>query len=565
MDADIDATDAWEITTGSTSITMAILDTGLEPTNAEFAGRIVAGYDFINNDTNPADDQAHGTNVTGLATMKGNNNFGLVGVDWRCKIMPVKVLSADNTGPYSAIAAGIIYAVDRGADVINMSLGGTGFSQAMLDAVRYAYSNNVVVVAAMGNDNANLSFYPASHSETIAVGATDINDHRVRPAYTGGAWGSNYGNHIDVVAPGNSMLSARYNDNQSFTWWMGGTSQATPLVAGTATLLLGIDPTLGVEEIRAIIRSTAEDKIGLASEDTPGFDIYHGAGRLNTHRAVLRAQCPPGTACNDGNPLTINDTYGANCACEGVRAVTLTAPSGGSSYQWWRTTGNAASPIGGANGTGYNPTQAGVYFATYQFGGCGASSDYGIITEDCNDRRVILRLGANTGSFRWYRDGQLINGATGPNLTVTATNTISRYHAVELNCADEYPAFTVLNIANCSGILPDNQDVFFATSEDSDEASISGSNGSSGSVEAELRLSPNPLSRYQKLRVTCFHADKSTVQLRVVDFNGKVLQQHQLQLAEGRGELELSVHQLPSGMYYLVSDRGEVQRFVVAN
>ncbi|MEM9836036.1 MAG: S8 family serine peptidase, partial [Bacteroidota bacterium] len=141
---------------------------------------------------------------------------------------------------------------------------------------------------------------------------------RVRGAYTGGSWGSNYGDHIDVVAPGNSMLSTRYNDNQAFNWWMGGTSQATPLVAGTASLLLGLNPNLSVEEVRTIIRTTADDQVGAASEDTPGFDIYHGAGRLNTHQAVLMASCPPGATCNDGNGNTYNDVYGVNCQCQGT-------------------------------------------------------------------------------------------------------------------------------------------------------------------------------------------------------------------------------------------------------
>ncbi|MEM9836728.1 MAG: S8 family serine peptidase [Bacteroidota bacterium] len=289
VDADIDATDAWEITTGSSSVTMAVLDTGIDPTNDEFSGRIVTGYDFVNNDNNPIDDHAHGTNVTGLATMMGNNNFGLVGVDWQCRIMPVKVLDDENLGFYSDFTSGIIYAVDNGADVINMSLGGSSFSQTLLNAVQYAYANDVVVVAAMMNDDSNVRRYPAAYSEVISVGATDLNDFRVRGAYTGGSWGSNYGDHIDVVAPGNSMLSTRYNDNQAFNFWMGGTSQATPLVAGTASLLLGIDPSLSIEEIRTIIRSTAEDQVGASSEDTPGYDIYHGAGRLNTYQAVLMA------------------------------------------------------------------------------------------------------------------------------------------------------------------------------------------------------------------------------------------------------------------------------------
>ncbi len=287
VDADVDAVEAWDITTGSSSIVLAVCDSGIDPTNQEFAGRIVNGYDFVNSDNNPTDDHGHGTNVTGLATMTGNNSFGLAGMDWNCKIMPVKVIDANNYATWFNLAQGITYAVDNGANVINISIGGTSGNQTLLNAVQYAANNGVLMTVSMMNTDANQVFYPAFYSQTIAVGATDINDHRVRAAYTNNYWGSTYGSHIDLVAPGNTMVSTRYNNNQAFNWWMGGTSQAAPLVAGAATLLLSVDPTLTPAEIRTILRSTADDQVGNLSEDTPGFDIYHGAGRLNVYQALL--------------------------------------------------------------------------------------------------------------------------------------------------------------------------------------------------------------------------------------------------------------------------------------
>jgi len=319
VDADIDAVEAWDITTGSPNIIVAFLDSGIDPTNQEFAGRIVPGYDFVNEDADPADDHSHGTNVTGLATMTGNNNFGLAGVDWQCKIMPVKVLNANNGITNSSdVAEGLYYAVDNGARIINMSLGFNNSNQTLQSAIQYAYNNNVTVVASMGNLDAFIDRYPASYPETIAVGATDLNDHRVNRISTDNSWGSNYGNHIDLCAPGNSMVSARHDNNQSFTWWKGGTSQATPLVTGTASLLLSIDSTLTPEEIRTILRNTAEDQVGNPLEDTPGFDVYHGAGRLNAHQALLSINpCTVSSVCDDGDICTIGETYDQNCICNG--------------------------------------------------------------------------------------------------------------------------------------------------------------------------------------------------------------------------------------------------------
>jgi len=321
IDADIDATDAWEITTGSPNVTLAVLDSGIDPTNQEFAGRIVQGYDFVNEDNDPTDDHAHGTNVTGIATMTGNNNFGLAGVDWNCKIMPVKVLDENNFFVTALDAAeGINYATNNGADVMNMSFGFSSENpQVLQDAIENAYDNGVVLVCSAGNGDGNNIAWPASYTQTITVGATDLNDYRVRSAYTG-VWGSNYGTMVDLVAPGDWMVSARFNDNQAFTWWMGGTSQATPLVAGAATLLLSVDPDLTSEDIRTVLRNTADDQVGDPNEDTPGYDIYHGAGRLNLHQALLAVSesCTIGDPCDDGNICTTNDVLDADCNCVGT-------------------------------------------------------------------------------------------------------------------------------------------------------------------------------------------------------------------------------------------------------
>ncbi len=178
--------------------------------------------------------------------------------------------------------------VDNGANIINMSVGGSGFSNAMQDAIDYAYNNGVVVVTCMMNEDNNVTYYPAGYQNTIAVGSTNPNDERSSPFFWSSTSGSNYGNHIDVVAPGNYIYGLNYQSNTNYNSYWGGTSQATPLVTGLSALLLAQDSNRTPDDIRNIIRNTAEDQVGNPLEDIMGFDIYHGYGRINAHQALLQ-------------------------------------------------------------------------------------------------------------------------------------------------------------------------------------------------------------------------------------------------------------------------------------
>lgn len=307
VDADTDMELAWDIEKGDSSIIVAVLDAGLRLNHPEFQGRLwnnkleivngkdddgngyiddIYGWNFAYEDNNPTDDQGHGTNVTGIIGANPDNGIGYAGVDWRCKIMVGKILNNQNSGSYLWFAEGIYYAVDNGARVINMSVGGSGNSKALEDAVNYAYENGVIIVACMMNENNIVTYYPAGYKNTIAVGSTDPNDERSSPFPWRATSGSNYGQHIDVVAPGNYIYGLSYNSDNNYNTYWSGTSQATPLVAGICSLLLSQDPDRNPDEIRAILRETAEDRVGRSNEDTPGFDIYHGYGRVNAYRAL---------------------------------------------------------------------------------------------------------------------------------------------------------------------------------------------------------------------------------------------------------------------------------------
>ena len=279
---DINAVNAWDITTG-TNVIVAIVDSGMPLGHPEFSGRLVQGYDYANNDNDPTDDQGHGTNVGSIVGAKGNNGSLMAGVNWNCRLMPVKILNSSNSGQYSWFASGIIYAVDNGAKVLNMSVGGQSFSQAMADAVTYAFNNGRIVVACMMNNNNNVTYYPAGLSNVIAIGAINNRMFRAVPFCWGG--GSSYGPHIDFAAPGEMILGLVYNNPNTTSYWCG-TSQATPMTSGVISLLYSVNPSLTYNDVYNALKNSARDQVGPASEDTPGFDNYFGWGLIDSRGAL---------------------------------------------------------------------------------------------------------------------------------------------------------------------------------------------------------------------------------------------------------------------------------------
>ncbi|MFA6925265.1 MAG: S8 family serine peptidase [Bacteroidales bacterium] len=303
--ADIDMERAWEITRGDSNIIVAIIDTGCKLDEPDFVGRIWINKDEIpdnniDDDNNgfiddykgchtvfsynnyPVDDNGHGTNVTSIIGATGNNGIGYAGIDWKCKLMIIKALTLDGLGYDSEIAEAIYYAVDNGANVINMSLGSNQSSTIIADAVKYTVSHNVVVVAAMGNSNKEVKNYPAAYDNVIAVGAANSDDTRCVWNY---AYGSSYGSHISVVAPGN-IIYGLSNTISNCDVHVSGTSQATPHVTGIASLLLAQNPKRTPLFIKKIIENSADDMVGGLPEDTPGWDKYYGYGRVNAYKAL---------------------------------------------------------------------------------------------------------------------------------------------------------------------------------------------------------------------------------------------------------------------------------------
>jgi len=278
--ADIHTPQAWDITQGSESVLVAVLDTGLAGQLHEFASRVVPGYRFANPNynTNTVDDHGHGTMVAGVLCANANNGELGAGVDWGCRVMPIKVLNTSNLGYYSDWAQGIDYAVAHGAKVINLSAGGATTSTALANSISNAIARGAIFVTITHNDSSGTIRFPGSLPMCITVGATDQNDAR--------ASFSNYGPEIDLVAPGVNIVSVGSSGNLE-TW--SGTSFSGPQVAGVCSLLAALWPNLAQGQARALVCAGAEDQVGDAT-DSPGFDIYYGWGRLNAWNTLQLAQ-----------------------------------------------------------------------------------------------------------------------------------------------------------------------------------------------------------------------------------------------------------------------------------
>jgi len=270
----VEAPGAWGVTTGTSGVKIAILDTGIDQDHEDLASKIVDNQNFTGSSS--FDDlYGHGTHVAGIAAAITNNATGVAGMGWSSSLMNVKVLDDSGSGYYSWIANGIIWAADHGAKVINMSLGGRSASKTLENAVNYAWSKGVVLVAAAGNNGSSARSYPAYYQNCIAVAATDSNDKKA-------SW-SNYGSWVDVAAPGVNIFSTLTNhpsvlSSSAGYGYLSGTSMATPHVAGLAALVWATPYGTSNSSVRARIEKNA-DKIS-------GTGSYWAYGRINAYRAV---------------------------------------------------------------------------------------------------------------------------------------------------------------------------------------------------------------------------------------------------------------------------------------
>ena len=321
-DADIDAPEAWAISTGNSAVKVAVIDSGIDYTHPDLIPNFIGGYDFYSNDGDPMDDHGHGTHVAGTIAAAMNNltgdpakEEGVVGVAPNVRLLAYKVCGTDGTCSDFAIQQAIAAAIAQGAKVINMSLGQTGWSDTLNAAVQDAWNARLVIVAGSGNNGLEQLFYPAAFEHVIAVGAFD-EDHR-RATF------SNYGDWVEMSAPGNVILSTYPlaacggittvpGDTGCYNW-LSGTSMATPHVSGAAALVWSrADVTTNTQVVDILLGSA--DSAGV---DPSGvrLDAWTRYGGLNLHDAMSYATVTPPPpnqtpVANAGVDQTLTDADG---------------------------------------------------------------------------------------------------------------------------------------------------------------------------------------------------------------------------------------------------------------
>ncbi|MDN7241727.1 S8 family serine peptidase [Planococcus sp. N028] len=293
---------AWDITKGSSAITVAVIDTGLQTNHPDLAGKIVSPYDVITG-KNSVPPHAHGTHVTGIIAASINQG-GVAGIAPNVKIMPINVFIYDVTYDFT-IAEAIIYAADKGANIINMSFAGGFYSYLQDDAATYAKNKGVTLIAASGNIGSESRMYPAALPAVIAVGATDSQDNITIF--------SNWGKHIDLVAPGENIYSTVPGSSYGN---LSGTSMAAPVVSGVAALILSKNPVLSPDQVEEILKGSALD-VG-----TRGWDRYYGYGRVDALKALQKTSTPM-TAISSAATFTSTGTNKTSMSFSAQKGATV--------------------------------------------------------------------------------------------------------------------------------------------------------------------------------------------------------------------------------------------------
>ncbi|HEX6489739.1 MAG TPA: S8 family peptidase [Gaiellaceae bacterium] len=262
------AEQAWDFTTGSPAVVVAVIDTGVDSAQPDLQGKLVPGYDFVNGTANPSDDNGHGTAVAGIIAANSDNRIGIAGYCWQCRLMPVKALGADGSGYDSAIAQAIVWATDNGARVLNLSLGGPTDDLTLASATQYAWAYGALVVAAAGNDSSSLLDYPAALPNVVSVAASDQSDHLYSFSNSGAL----------LAAPGENTSTAPGAGYVSFL----GTSSAAPVVSGIAGLAFSLAASASPLQIEQALEAGAVPISGVACGRVDAYGTLRALGARPT-------------------------------------------------------------------------------------------------------------------------------------------------------------------------------------------------------------------------------------------------------------------------------------------
>ncbi|MBN2431600.1 MAG: S8 family serine peptidase [Acidobacteria bacterium] len=436
---------AWDLSTGA-GVVVAVIDTGVKQSLQDMANtQFVAGWDFVNNDADPTDDEGHGSHVAGTIAQSTNNGVGVAGVAYNAAIMPIKVLNSRGSGTFDDIAEGVYYAADHGADVINMSLGGASTLTVLEDAVNYAWNNGVVVVCAAGNESTSSPSYPAAYTNSISVSATAGNDSLA--SY------SNYGSTIDLCAPGGD--SGDYNGDgyddmilqNTFTrtgegyYFFAGTSMASPHVAGVAALVKAANTGLTNTQIRDILETTTED-LG-----ANGWDIYFGHGMVDAVAAIQAAGGAPPPA----NESPVADFTFTTSELTAYFTDASYDPDGSIASRYWNFGDGATS-------TATDPSHAyaagGTYTVTLTV------TDNAGATDSYSAPVTVTEPGGTTGDM-FVSDISMSIKKAGRNYLTTAVVAILDQNGAPVANATVYVTWSGVVGGSASGITGSNGSVAF--------------------------------------------------------------------------------------------------------
>jgi thermitase len=297
----IKADTAWNTTAGSSSVTIGIIDSGVDGAHPDLAGKLVAGWNFYDNNSNTSDVFGHGTAVAGTAAAAANNSIGVAGVAWGCTIMPIRVSDPSGSAYESTIAKAINWAADHGVKVCNLSFGAAQ-SSTIATAAQYLQSKGGVLCVSAGNATTFMS--TADSPYMLVVSATDSTDLLA-------SW-SNTGYNVDLSAPGVDIFTLV--NGGSYGWWSG-TSFSAPIVAGVAALALSVQPGLSGTQLYSVVKNSTDDL------DVPGSDTTFGTGRVNAAKAIALARNTVPNGQTPPPPPPTSDTTSP--------AIVITSPANG--------------------------------------------------------------------------------------------------------------------------------------------------------------------------------------------------------------------------------------------
>lgn len=458
--ASISATTAWNTFTGTGKMIVAVIDTGVDYTHPDLAANMwvnkgeipgngvdddhdgyvddVYGYDFVNNDGDPMDDNSHGTHCAGIIGAVGNNGIGVSGVIWDVQIMALKFMDASGSGSTSNAIKALNFAVSHGAEISSNSWGGAGFNSALNDAINNARAAGHIFVAAAGNSGANndaTPFYPSSYTQdnVVAVAATDSNDNL--------AGYSNYGaTTVDLAAPGSSIYSTVPVSMGSYAY-KSGTSMATPFVAGALALVWDAHPDWTYSQVINQVLSTVDQLPSLAGKVASG-------GRLNLANALGTSVAPPAAPALPS--ISINNvsiTEGNSGTKTATFTVTLSAASTQS------VTVNYATADGSATaGSDYAPTSGTVTFAAGETSKTISIVIDGDTTVEGNETFFVNLSNASNATIGTSQGvGTILNDDAAP--TVTPGLSVNSISFLEGNKGTTWATFTVsLSQASSSSV-----------------------------------------------------------------------------------------------------------------